>query len=732
MTTLNHTHDRTEAESNTRESMRLRVTGMSCAGCAATVQRALEGREGVSSASVSVTDGVANVEGRDLNASAMIQAIRDRGFDAEQIEATTSASEQRSDIEKKQAATERIWRYRAIVGLGLWVPLESLHWIGAAMHWHGPWMPWLMFIGSTIIIVFAGSGFYKSAWKAATKRTTNMDTLIALGATTAYIYSAIIFFGGLDLTMYFAEAAGLLGIVSLGHWFEARASAKAGSAVRELLKLQPETAEVQRDDGTTEEVSSADVQKGARIVIRPGGRVPVDGVVVEGGSAVDESIVTGESVPVEKTEGDQVSAGSMNTTGRLVLETTVDGRNTTVARIADLVQKAQTSRAPIQRLADRISSIFVPTVLSIAAVTLVGWWLAGDLPTGVISAVTVLIISCPCALGLATPMAVMVGTGAASKRGILIKRAESLERIGRAQRVIFDKTGTLTEGSPNVTELSPASGINEDELLRLAASVEAPSEHPIARAIVEAAEERGLELSDVDDFQAIPGSGVKGRVDGREVVVERDEEVTARVTVDGRRIGTLTLTDEPRPDAKRAVEELRGFNLEVVMLSGDKQKTARQIGGQLGIRPDDVIAGVSPDEKADYVRGLEGESIMVGDGLNDAAALAAAGTGVAMASGTNIAIESAAVVIPGDQVRAVPNLIRLSNATLKTIRQNLFFAFVYNASAIPLAAFGMLGEYGPLWAAMAMGLSDITVIGNALRLKRRLEKERQAGLSEER
>ncbi len=702
-------------------AMRLRVTGMSCAGCAATIQRALEGRHGISSASVSVTAGVASIEGQELNAEEIIRTIREKGFDAEPIEATTSVHDQRSDIEKKQAATERIWRYRAIVGLGLWVPLESLHWIGHWLHWHGPWMNWLMFIGSSIIIVFAGSGFYRSAWKAATKRTTNMDTLIALGATTAYIYSAIIFFGGLELTAYFAEAAGLLGIVSLGHWFEARASARAGSAVRELLKLQPETAEVEQPDGTIHTIASADVPRRARIIIRPGGRVPVDGVVIDGSSAVDESIVTGESIPVEKSRGDSVSAGSMNTTGRLILETSVDGRHTTIARIADLVQKAQTSRAPIQRLADRISSIFVPTVLVIAFATFTGWWLAGDIPTGVISAVTVLIISCPCALGLATPMAVMVGTGAASKRGILIKRAESLERIGRADRIIFDKTGTLTEGTPKVTDLAPAAGYDNDVLLRLAASAEAPSEHPIAKAIVAAAHERGLKLDQVEAFTALPGVGVRGRLNGQSITVERDEHATARVVLDGERIGTITLTDRPRPDAQRAITELQQLGMRTMMLSGDRKDTAERIGRELGIAPDDIRAEVTPDQKAEYVHAMDGETIMVGDGLNDAAALAAAGTGIAMASGTNIAIESAAVVIPGDQVRAVPTLVRLSRQTLRTIKQNLFFAFIYNASAIPLAAFGMLGEYGPLWAAMAMGLSDITVIGNALRLKRRLE-----------
>ncbi|HRA90214.1 MAG TPA: heavy metal translocating P-type ATPase, partial [Planctomycetaceae bacterium] len=493
-----------------------------------------------------------------------------------------------------------------------------------------------------------------------------------------------------------------------------------------LLRLQPETAEVLGNDGASETVPSADVMKDWKIVIRPGGRVPVDGIVLEGGSAVDESIVTGESVPVDKVPGDHVVAGSMNTTGRLVVRTSVDGRHTTVARIADLVQKAQTSRAPIQRLADSISSIFVPTVILVAIVTLAGWWLAGDVAKGVIAAVTVLIISCPCALGLATPMAVMVGTGAASQRGILIRDAATLERIGRADRVIFDKTGTLTTGRPEVSEIAAASGTTEDELLQLAAAAEFSSEHPIAKAIVRAALERGLELPTVSDFQAIPGLGVQCRIDRRFVVVDRDEIATARVMVDGKKIGTLTLTDRLRSDAVAAVSALRLAGVSVSMLSGDRRDVAEKIGRQLGLEASDVYSEATPESKADRVREFGGHVIMVGDGLNDAAALAASGLGVALASGTNVAIEAAAVVIPGDRVSAIPELLHLSRATLRTIRQNLFFAFLYNALAIPVAALGLLGTSGPLFAALAMGASDITVVGNALRLKWKLKKERGA------
>ncbi len=706
------------------DALRIRVTGMTCTGCAASIQRALEARGDISSASVSFAAGTAIIEGHGLQPDSLISTIRGRGFGAELINPADTA-DQNSEIEKQQLANEKIWRHRAMVGIGLWAPLEILHWTATALHWHGDWMPWLMFAGALIIIVFAGSEFYKSAWNAAIRRTTNMDTLISMGATTAFVYSTVVLLLNLQHPTYFAEAAGLLGIVSLGHWFEARASARAGTAVRELLQLQPETAEILKDDGSIQTVASGDIQAGWKLIIRPGGRIAVDGVVIEGGSAVDESIVTGESVPIDKSPGDNVVAGSMNTTGRLIVTTTVDGRHTTVSRIAELVQKAQTSRAPIQRLADTISSIFVPTVLTIAGLTLLGWWLAGDFSRGVIAAVTVLIISCPCALGLATPMAVMVGTGAASRRGILIRNAETLERIGRSMRIVFDKTGTLTSGKPEVIRISPESGYSKDQLLQLAAAVEAPSEHPVAKAIVKAAQARGLLLPVVTDFHAIPGLGVTGQVEGQIVVVARDVQATARVTIDGKMIGTLTVTDQLRPDAVAAVASLHRSGVHVSMLSGDKVETARAMGRELGLHETDVFADATPEIKSQHIQSLGRDVIMVGDGLNDAAALAASGLGVALATGTNVAIEAAAVVIPGDRVSAIPELLQLSRATLRTIRQNLFFAFLYNALAIPLAAFGLLGTSGPLWAALAMGASDITVVGNALRLKWRLEKDRR-------
>jgi Cu+-exporting ATPase len=696
---------------------------MDCAGCAASIQRALEARPGVRSAAVSFTDGLATVVGDSLRPEALVEAVRDRGFEAEPLgDEVAAPAELRSEIELRQARREHQWRNRAMVGLGLWVPMAIVHWGVADV----PWKPWFLLAGATIVIATAGWGFYRSAAAAARRLTTNMDTLIAMGATTAYVYSLVVFvlhFADLSgQTFYFSEAAALLGLISLGHWLEARASAKAGSAVRELLELQPDQAEVVDAEGATRTIPSAEIQPGQRLFIRPGGRVPVDGVVVEGETEIDEAVVTGESLPVHKAVGDRVVAGSMNTTGRLVVEATVDGRHTTVARIAEIVQRAQASKAAIQRLADRVCAVFVPAVLSIATVTFLVWWLVVDnLTVGIVATVTVLIISCPCALGLATPMAVMVGAGSASRRGILIKSAAALEQAGRTRQVVFDKTGTLTLGRPELTRIDRHDrSVNEDEMLRLAAAVEAAAEHPIARAVVRAAAERNLDLPPVTEFRALPGRGVRGTVDGHAVEVGRSNGATCLVTIDGHEVAGLSITDAPRPDAAEAVQRLHDMDVEVTMLSGDRRGVAESVGRKLGLPATQVVAEATPESKCDFVRALPPGAVMVGDGINDAAALVEADLGIAMASGTNIAIESADVVIPGDHVLAVPQTLHIARETLTTIKQNLFFAFFYNAVAIPVAALGLLGATGPLFAAAAMGLSDLTVIGNAIRLKRRL------------
>jgi Cu+-exporting ATPase len=767
-----HEHDHAIAIPRAAQPLHFKVRGMHCAGCAGLVQRAIESQPGVQSAAVSVTEGRATVQGDGLDAPSIIRAVHDSGYEAELIDELPAPAELRSEIELRQSRNEREWKRRAMIGLSIWAPLEVLHWVAHHAAAHHAWVGWVLLIGATIVLFAAGSGFYKSAWSAAKRFTTNMDTLIAIGATTAYVFSLVVFiaqhFGRLtDQPLYFAESAALFGIISLGHWLEARATANAGSAVRELLELQPDEAELLVPSESpsqgiadaqspemampglsapqTRTIRSADVKPGDHLLIRPGARVPVDGEVIDGESNVDESIVTGESMPVRRMPGDHVVAGAMNTTGRLVIRAKVDGRHTTIARIAEMVQRAQSSKANIQRLADRVASIFVPTVLVIAGITFVGWWIAGNPVTGIIATVTVLIISCPCALGLATPMAVVVGTGAASKRGILIKSASALETAGNATHVVFDKTGTLTAGAATVSSIKTAPGmkLSEDQLLELAAAVESSSEHPIARAIVSAAKARGLSLPPARNFQAIAGEGVRGVVQNRSVAVVRDEHATCRVEVDGDVAGTIDVTDQLRPDAKGAVDELRQMGIRVTMLSGDRRPVAESVGAQLGLRPEEIRAQETPESKLQFIlqvsagmrsslsRGAVRDGIgakpqaaatvMVGDGINDAAALAQADLGIAMSSATNIAIESADVVIPSDRVKAVGEMIDLARRTLRTIKQNLFFAFLYNVLAIPAAALGLLGLYGPLIAAAAMGLSDITVIGNAIRLKRQLQ-----------
>ena len=727
-------HDATfkKTSAHHEDDRRFQVEGMHCASCASGLQGALDHLDGVDSAVVDFLSGVAVVHGSESDES-ILAAIDGRGLSGESVEHDADPFEARSRLEASQARSERLWRRRAIIGLSVWIPMETLHWsLHGGEH---AWLPWLLLVGSTAVMVLVGGGFLSSAFRAALRRATNMDTLIAIGASTAWGWSLAVFLMQtfdpspseywLTQPLYFAESAALLGIISLGHWFEAKATANAGSAVRDLLELQPDEAERLDEDGSVTTIPSLDVRKDDVLNVRPGGRIPVDGIVVDGESDVDESLLTGESEPVFRAVGDGVVAGTTNTNGRLKIRSTVSGRHTTVARIATLVQNAQASKAPIQRLADVVSSIFVPTVLAIALATILIWGFGvGDWATGVSSTVTVLIISCPCALGLATPMAVMVGAGAASQRGILIKDAASLERAGKIRHVIFDKTGTLTHGRPLFSSIELKSGglMTEDEVLVLAAIAEGPSEHPLAKAIVDEAVNRGLSLAEPQEFQAIPGQGVRATIDGTTVEVLRDEAAACRVLVDGDDVAKIFVDEAPRADAAAAIERLQGMGLTVQMLTGDRRASAERIGALIGLSNDQIIAEATPESKLETVANAGGDVAMVGDGINDAAALARADLGIAMASGTGAAIESASIVVPEDRVVAVAEAVDVARRTLKTIRQNLFLAFLYNSLAIPIAAFGMLGPLGPLFAAAAMGLSDVSVIGNAVRLRAKLKR----------
>ncbi len=721
---------------------RYRVRGMECAGCASGLQRSLAKLPGVAEASVDFQSGIAAVRGA-VGPAAVIEAIRGRGFEGE-AEASgageavadsdlAASSGPTSAIEEAQQARERAWRVRALVGLGVWIPLELLHWLGHRFL-HGVLpaiaMDVILLAGATLAVLVAGSGFFASALRAARRGQTNMDTLVSLGVLAAYGLSLATFIAQrfdrlLGQPLWFAEAAALLGIISLGHWLEARASAKAGSATRELLALQPETAERLGVDGATESIPSRAVRQGDRILVRPGGRVPVDGSIERGTASMDESALTGEPLPVTRAEGDLVRAGAVATDGAIEVRATSPGTATSLARIAAIVARAQSGQAPVQRLADRVSAIFVPAVLLVALITLVGWSILGRPIDGILFATTVLVISCPCALGIATPMAVMVGTGEASHRGILVKDAATLEQAARARTVVFDKTGTLTLGRPEVVEVRAEGAALPYDVLLLAASVERSSEHPIAKAILRRAASEGLALKEAGDFRATAGRGVEARVGDDRVAVVRDVQASCRVERNGEVIGRIDVADQPRPGAKDAVAALRAEGYAVRLLTGDRSAPALAIARAVGIGDEHVYADATPESKAATMAGLGSGTVMVGDGINDAAALATAEVGIAMGRGTAIAIESAPVVLLSDDPRGVPGFLGLATATLRAIRQSLFFAFVYNGLAIPLAAFGLLGARGPLIAAAAMGMSDLCVVGNALRLRAKLARERR-------
>ena len=706
----------------------LRVQDMHCAGCALAVRNALEGVSGVERAEVDFAAGLAQVTGS-AGAGDLREAVERAGYRAEAIEAFEDPRALRAEIESRQAAALSAWKRRAIVGCAIWLPLESLHWWAQGAHAHAAWVDACMLGGSALSMLLVGSGFWRSAWAVLRRGRTNMDVLIALGATTAFVASLVTFIAQrrgalMDQPTWFSEAAALLAIISIGHWMEAAATRRAGVAVRELLELQPERVErVEGDAGT--QVDTTQVRPGDLLRVRPGGRVPVDGVIERGQADLDESVVSGESLPVARAPGARVAAGSMNLNGELVVRAEVDGRDTSLARVALQVQRAQASRAPIQALADRVAAVFVPGVLALAALTLLGWGLAGSWSTGVLAATTLLIISCPCALGIATPMAVMVGAGEASLRGVLVKDAAALERAGRIGRVWFDKTGTLTRGEPVVHALEPVTGRDPREALALAAAAEMASEHPVARAIVSHARALGVPVPPAQGFSATAGVGVTATVAGRLVSVTRDAQAGCVVAVDGQAWLRIEVRDEVRAVSRGVVEALRAQGLVVGMLTGDRASEAARIAAACGIPAAETRASLLPADKADMVRASGDAAAMVGDGVNDAVALAESGLGIAMGSGVSVAGESAAVVLVGGRLEALPGLVRVGRETLRCIRQNLVLAFAYNALAMPAAAFALLGAKGPAIAALAMALSDLSVVGNAARLKWRLARQRR-------
>jgi Cu+-exporting ATPase len=768
----------TTTSQSTTDLVRLRIEGMHCAGCTGKVETALKKSEGVTGAEVSLTGAMAVVRGESLDAAELAAAVRTTGFDAEPMIRRESLAERREAMERRRQQTVKRWRSRVIVGGAIWVPLEVLHWFGEAMGIAEPHAGvWLLgsIIAATIVLVYVGSAFYASAIKSALARTTNMDTLVSIGATAAFLLSIANLVrtqaGVPDLPLYFNEAAGLLTLIGIGHWLEAGMTARAGVALRELLALQPE--EVTRlaspDDAAGESVRTEEVMPGDLILVRPGERVAVDGQIASGASSLDESVVTGESIPVDRAEGAEVVAGSMNLNGRLVVRSSTDGSSTTLARIAEIVLNAQSGKTQIQRIADKVSSIFVPAVLGVAVVTLAGWGLLGEFgfladgwwSKGIISATTVLVISCPCALGLATPTAVMVGSGAASRKGILIRSAEALERMAAVNAIAFDKTGTLTLGKPRVVQA-------EDGVLAQAAAIAAASTHPLSVAIVEAARERSLAAPQAGNIAETPGVGLSGMIAGERLDIvsaaraaERgielpetpDDASVSAVLRDGKLAGVIAFRDEPRAEAAELLATLGERGITPHLLSGDRPSVVRSIAATLGIDPANTHGGLSPEDKVAMVCTLAGDRAaestpneadqttppptvpttlaMVGDGINDAAALAeagaAGGVGIAIGTGANVAIESAGVVIPGENIASLGELLEIGRLTLRTIKQNLTLSFAYNVMAIPAAAFGLLGVHGPIIAALAMAMSDTCVIGNSLRLAARLGRSDAVG-----
>jgi Cu+-exporting ATPase len=717
----------------------LDISGMTCAACAGRVEQALGKVPGVTGASVNLALERADVAGS-AAPGALVAAVAGVGYGAHPR--AGSEAERRRAGERRDAdaqAAERRDLLLLVLAAALTLPLllpMVLTPLGVALH---P-SPWLELVLATPVQFICGARFYRGAWKALRAGYGNMDVLVALGTSAAYAFSLFMLWRkGSEATghLYFEGAAAVITFVLLGKWLETRGKRGTAAAIRALMRLRPATARVLRGDREIE-VAIEQVAAGDHIVVRPGERFPVDGIVRDGESEADESLVTGESLPVVKRAGDKVAAGALNGVGRLLLQASAVGEDTTLARIIRMVENAQAGKAPVQRLVDRVAAVFVPAVVAIALGALVGWWVGAGFEDGLVAAVSVLVIACPCALGLATPAALVAGTGAAARAGILVKDIETLERAAQVETVMFDKTGTLTEGRPAVVAVEPAAGVERERLLALAAAVQAGSEHPLAKAFL-AAVPPGTPLDPVSDFRAEVGRGVTGRVAGRPIAIgnrdlmqalaidlapveaalarfEADAITVAVVAADGRALGVIGVADQSREHAAAAVRLLTAQGVESQMLTGDSIAVAKRVGGELGIAQ--VRASVKPADKAAAVRALTAQNrhvAMVGDGINDAPALAAADIGIAFGGGTDVAVEAAGITLMRPDPRLVPAALDVARRTVRKIRQNLFWAFVFNAVGIPLAAMGMLT---PGMAGAAMAASSVAVVSNSLLLKR--------------
>ncbi|KAA0568864.1 copper-translocating P-type ATPase [Azospirillum sp. Sh1] len=722
----------------------LSVTGMTCASCSGRVEKALSRLPGVDQASVNLATERAHVVAYagSVDIADLVAAVEKVGYGAAPVDEGGEQAE-----EEARAGRSRRELHHVLIAAALSLPLLA----GMVGDLFGAdWMlsGWVQLILASIVQFWLGARFYRAGWNAVRAGAGNMDLLVALGTSAAWGLSLYLMLtaptghgDGHEPHLYFEASSVLITFVLFGKWLEARAKGQTAAAIRALMDLRPATARLRRD-GVETEVPVERVHVGDHVVVRPGERVPVDGRVVEGSGGVDESMLTGESLPVDKEPGARVTGGSINGDGLLVVETTAVGTETMLAQIVRMVEGAQASKAPIQRLVDRVSAVFVPAVLAVAALTLAGWWIVGgDLETAIVTAVSVLVIACPCALGLATPTAIMVGTGVAARHGILIKDAEALERAHALTAVAFDKTGTLTEGKPRVTDLIPAEGVDGETLLRLAAALQAGSEHPLAHALRDRAKAAGMATEPVSDFRALAGRGVAGTVAGRRLQLGNARAVEEAGLQPGplaepaealaatgrtlswlmevgelpRLLGLVGFGDTVKDSAVTAVASLKAQGVEPVMVTGDGWGAARSVAAALGIER--VFAEVLPGDKAAVVATLKGEGKvvgMVGDGINDAPALAAADVGIAMATGTDVAMHSAGVTLMRGDPRLVAGSIDVSRRTYSKIRQGLFWAFAYNVVGIPLAASGNLS---PVLAGAAMALSSVSVVVNALTLR---------------
>ncbi len=740
-------------------SYTLPVEGMTCASCVARVEKALKKVEGIGNVNVNLATEKVTVSFDDTKTdlSKLSTIVEDAGYKlvlpkpSENSNASSRQTEVPEDFNQKK--TYKQLKKEFIFSAALTVPIMIISMISMTS-WFMRWSPLsmeyinrLLFIGATFVIFVSGKRFFSSAWKIAKHFSADMNTLVAVGTGTAYIYStiAVLFPAFLAIKnaenhIYFDTAVTIITLILMGKLLEAGAKAKTSGAIKKLMGLQPKTARVLRNN-EQKDIPISEVTKNDIVIVRPGEKIPVDGEINSGTTSIDESMVTGESIPVEKSAGDRVIGGTINKNGSIQFIATAVGKDTVISQIVKLVEDAQGSKAPIQSLADKIASVFVPVVISIALVTFFIWYLVVGVPftTAMINFIAVMVIACPCALGLATPTAIMVGTGVGASNGILIKNAESLERAHKLNTVVLDKTGTVTIGKPVVTDVIKFNGYDENKLMRLTASIENQSEHPLGQAVVDYAKEKNIKFSEVEGFNSLTGLGLTAVVEGEAVAIgnlsmmkefalktEEAEKEAFRLSEEGKTpvyisangelTGMIGIADVIQPTAKKAIADLKKVNIEVIMITGDNERTAKAIAKDAGI--ENVIAEVMPQDKASHVKRLQEEGkivAMVGDGINDSPALAQADVGIAIGTGTDIAIETADITLIKGDLQGVVNAIKLSHKTIRTIKQNLFWAFIYNVIGIPVAALGLLN---PIYAAAAMAFSSVSVVSNSLFLRR--------------